>query len=353
MRLGLKSMLAMVLFASSAAAAETPRVVVDMAGQAVTVPAKIERVACLEVLCYQKMAMLGAADRVMEMVRNGAPWMAVTNPHWDRIATTVGEPNLEDLLARRADVVFFAYDPARMRLKLTALGLPALVSQPVGRRADTASEFLEQSKATIRMFGQVLGGEAMGRAEEWCATLDAKVRMVGDRIRAIPADRRPKLYYVRGPQALDTQGVGSSTYWFGQLAGAHMVIGDADLALKGTVSQEEILRWDPDVVLVGRQYPLDLVLGDARWANVSAVKSHRVYASPEGVFYWDGGPEGVLLMEFIAKRLYPDLFRDLDMAAEVKDYYARFYRTRLDEDQVDKLLRGLSPDGSRANRWNT
>lgn len=349
MRLGL--ILLALLLAGPAAAAET-HPVTDLAGRVVAVPVRVERVVCLEVLCAQKMLMLGGGDRIIELYRNGAPWLSTVFPAIDRVATTFGDPNFEDLLARRADVVFFAYDAERTRPKLDALGLVALTSQPVGRRAATAEEYLEDTKASVRMFAQVLGGEAIGRAEEWCGYLDERVHRVTERVARIPEAERLKLYYVRGPRALDTQGLGANSVWFGRLAGARMVAAEAPLAAKGAVAIEDILRWNPDMVLVGRQYPLDLVLGDPRWADIAAVKTGRVVASPEGVFYWDGGPEGVLLMEFIAKRLYPTLFADLDLAAEVKDYYARFYRTRLDDAQVDKLLRGLSPDGGRASPWN-
>ncbi len=48
-------------FAASAAGASMHDLV-DMAGRTIAVPTKVERVACLEVLCYQKMFMLGASD---------------------------------------------------------------------------------------------------------------------------------------------------------------------------------------------------------------------------------------------------------------------------------------------------
>ncbi|MGO9484838.1 MAG: hypothetical protein ACLPX9_09695 [Rhodomicrobium sp.] len=70
------------------------------------------------------------------------------------------------------------------------------------------------------------------------------------------------------------------------------------------------------------------------------------------VFYWDGGPEGMLLMEFVAKLLYPDRFAGLDLTAEVQDYYARFYGYRLSAGQAALLLQGRSPDGSRFNPMN-
>ena len=50
------------------------REVVDMAGRQVTVPDRVARIACLEVLCYQKLFLLGVSDRITEMTMTTAPW---------------------------------------------------------------------------------------------------------------------------------------------------------------------------------------------------------------------------------------------------------------------------------------
>ena len=228
------------------------------------------------------------------------------------------EPDFEDLLLKRVDVAFFAYNADRTLKKLESLGITGLVSQPVGRTPKTAEEFLADAKRSVRLFGQVLGGEAEQRAEDWCRDLDRRVAFVSERLAGLPAEQRLKVYYVRGPGALNTQGTGSNTFWYSKLGGANMVIENQPLAGKGSTSMEDLVRWNPDVILVGRQYPLDLVLKDERWAGIAAVKNSRVYSTPEGVFYWDGGPEGVLLMELVAKLLYPDRFAGLDMTAEVQ-----------------------------------
>jgi ABC-type Fe3+-hydroxamate transport system, periplasmic component len=327
------------------------RMVTDMAGRTVEIPDRAERVACLEVLCYPRMFMLGADARIAVMHDTAAPWMTATNPRVASIPRMVGDANVEDLLARKTDLAFFRYAPEQTLARLSAAGIPALVAQPL-RPPETEREFLDNSRRMVRLFGQVLGGEAEIRAEDWCAYFDERVRFVTTRVSAIPAAKRVRLYYVRGPQALSTQGRGGYTYWTGILAGADMVVRHTPLADKGLVAMEDVVRWDPDVILVGRQYPLDVVRDDPRWRTISALRNDRVHATPEGVFYWDGGPETVLLMQFIAKLLYPDLFTDFDMVAEVKAYYARFYRARLSDADVAKLLNGQAPDGSRFNPTN-
>lgn len=328
------------------------REVVDMAGRTVSVPDRVERIACLEVLCYPKMLMLGAADRVAVMYDTAAPWMKATNSSVDAIPKTSGDANIEDLLARRVDVAFFRYTPEQTQAKLAEAGLPGLLSQPSRHARDDSQGFVDEAKAMVRLFGRVLAGDAEARAEDWCAYFDERVRFVTTRVADIPPERRIRLYYARGPQALSTQGRGAATFWAGTLAGADMVVKDAPLADKGAVSMEDMVRWNPEVILVGRQYPLDMILDDPRWKDIAAVRGGRVLSTPEGVFYWDGGPEAVLLMQFIAKTLYPDLFRDFDMAAEVKSYYARFYRATLSDGDVVRLLKGQSPDGSRHNPMN-
>lgn len=327
------------------------RMVIDLAGRQVEIPESVRRVACLEVLCYPKMFMFGADDRVVTMVRTAAPWMTRTNPRVSAIPSFLGTPDREDILAARADIAFVNVSYGLSAATLGGIGIPALVSQPpVWPR--TAEAFADDAKSMVRLFGQVLGGEAERRAEEWCAYFDERVGFVRGRIADIPADRRPKLYYVRGPSVLNTQSRGGYFNWVGEMAGARMVVNQSATAGKGEVSAESLIQWNPDIVVVGRQYPPRLVLDDPRWKDMAAVRSGRVHSTPEGVFYWDGGPEQVLLLQFLAKLLYPDRFADLNMEAEVRAYYARFYRYALGDDEVARLLDGRSPDGSRVTPMN-
>lgn len=324
----------------------------DLAGREVEVPARVERVACLEVLCYQRMLLLGAADKVVEMTRTAAPWMLATNPKVAGIRQIPAEVDFEELLARKVDVAFYAYDAIRTAEKLKSLGVPGWQSQPPAPAVRTAETYLSAYKQGVRMAAAVLGGEAPARAEEWCGWVDARVRRITAAVADIPAGQRRRVYYLRGPDALSTQGIGSATFWFSILAGGDAVVKDQSWQGKGLVSMEDILRWNPQVILVGRQYATALVTEDPRWRDVAAVRDGRVYPTPEGVFYWDGGVESVLLMEFVAKRLYPERFADLDLMAELRDFYRRFYRYELTEAEAGLLLDGRSPDGSRLNPLN-
>jgi iron complex transport system substrate-binding protein len=317
--------------------------VVDMAGHRVAVPAEIHHVAALEVLGYEKMFLLGQSSNLALMNATDAPWMERTNPRVKQIPKFLNEPDAEELMNMHIDLALFSYDPEKTRDKLNSIGIPGVVSQPSGQIIGDARTFQEVTKRNMRMYGEIFGGIAQTRAEQWCSYFDEKIRYVTSRVAAIPEGQRPHAYYLRGPSALMTQGRNSNTLWYGEMAGGKMISKDLSFAGRGPVSMEELLAWDPEYIFVGRMYSPDLVMKDPRWKDVRAVKEGKVYQNPEGVFYWDGSSEGILLMEFMAKKMYPELFQDLDMKKEIVDYYARFYNYRLTDAEAGKILQGKAP----------
>jgi iron complex transport system substrate-binding protein len=324
------------------------RAVTDIYGQARQVPDTISRVACLDVLCYSILITLGEADKVVSMQKNAArtPWVARVRPPRG-IELLEASPSSEMLLAEGVEVVLGGYGGDREAEAFARAGLRQVRAQAIGIKAGTVEEFVESQKRLVRIFGETLGGSARERALAWCHYYDEAVARVLSRTRSLPASRRPKAFFARGPSPLATHGKGAYVYWYGEMAGADMVV--KGKSATGDVSVEELIRWDPEVVFVGRQYPASLVLDDVRLRGLRAVRARRVLEVPAGVFFWDGGPECVLLLFYLAKHLHPEVFPDLDLASEVKGYYRRFYGTELADHEVELLLRGLGPDGERRN----
>lgn len=59
---------------------------------------------------------------------------------------------------------------------------------------------------------------------------------------------------------------------------------------------------------------------------MGAVKNKRVYKIPLGMYCWyppDG--DAPLSLIWAAKQMHPDLFQDIDMDQEIKEYYQKFY----------------------------
>jgi iron complex transport system substrate-binding protein len=335
--------------ASAADAAATHRVV-DPTGRTVTVPTRVERIGCLTGAAYEKAFLVGAGDKVVVRQATNPPWMEQTNPAVRRIPVIVNahQPNIEELLKERPDVLFSWDDPA-LTHTLEARGLTVVSPQPNRRQLASAQDFFALLKAEVGIYGQVLGPDAERRAQEWNRYFDRITQLVAQRTADLRPEQRPTAYYLRGPSALNTQGADSNLSWFGEVAGADMVVRHSTVQDMGTVSMEQMMIWNPEVIFVGRQYSPDLVLHDPRWQQIRAVRNKRVYVIPDGVFFWDSSSEGVLLLLYMAKTLHPERFQDIDLAREVQDYYRKFYGYRLSDTETRLLLGGYNPQGQRFN----
>src|SRR5262249_51926502 len=106
------------------------------------------------------------------------------------------------------------------------------------------------------------------------------------------------------------------------------------------ISIEQLLIWDPDVIIVGATVPeVEQLKADPRWAKLKAVQNGRIYVNPKGVFPWDRyGPEETLQVQWAAKTLHPDLFKDVDVEAELKAFYKTFFRYDLTDDDVRSIM---------------
>ena len=111
---------------------------------------------------------------------------------------------------------------------------------------------------------------------------------------------------------------------------------------KGTgneVDIEQILKWNPDVILFAPGSVYATVGEDSAWQGVTAIKEGHYYEVPNGPYNWMGFPPSVqrmLGMMWMAKLLYPET-ADYDLQAEVTEYFKLFYHTTLSEDAYNAL----------------
>jgi iron complex transport system substrate-binding protein len=323
-----------------AASAVETRVVTDQLDRKVTVPTEIHRVVALQHQALDIIVELGAADRLVGVLRS---WRSLI-PGLDRMApslTTLPTPgdltnvNIEDLLRLNPDVVFATnYAPPAMVQQIEQAGIPVIVislAQGEGTPqaklnptfADDDAAYAEGLKAGVRLIATVLGrGE---RGEQLLkAAFDGR-HLVESRVANIAADQRVRLY-MANPD-LNTYGSGKYTGVIMARSGGVNVAREVRGAAK--VSMEDILRWDPQVIFVQDRYApvADEIRTGAAWQPIDAVKSGRIYITPEYVKPWGYPlPEALALGElWMAKRLYPDRFADIDMQAAADKFYRAFY----------------------------
>jgi iron complex transport system substrate-binding protein len=109
-------------------------------------------------------------------------------------------------------------------------------------------------------------------------------------------------------------------------------------------SMEQILLWDPDMIIIGRGSQASLyqtITNDLRWAGLRAVQEGKVFLRPDNPFSWFDGPPGpcqILGMYWMVNLLYPDQTRDLDLNSKIGEFYSDFLHYDLSTSEIDKLL---------------
>jgi iron complex transport system substrate-binding protein len=324
------------------------KTVTDLDGRTVQIPITVDRVACFVGPSYEKVILLGEGNKIAVAApfAKTMPWAVKVFPNLTKIPTMASyqDPNIEELMKQNVDVVFF-WDYSKPLEKMTGSGIPVVVTQLTlspSQRPATIDQFRNVIKDEVRLFGNVLGPSAQQRADEYSAYFDQKADQILAVTSKIPDSQKPKVYYVRGPKALTTHGQYTYTYWWVTMAGCKLVSENVSQTLTD-VSMEQVVSWDPDIIIMGRVNNTNLITDDPKWKEVSAVKNGKVYVNPQGVMYWDYSSEGILLMEYLAKTFYPDKFADLDMKSEVKEYYTKFYHYNLTDDEATRILRFQDP----------
>lgn len=313
---------------------------VDGAGRTVTVPARTERVfpagppAAIKHYTLQPRSLLGwpRANRPAELVFLDPE--VGPRPELGRLTGRGNTTNLEVLLQLRPDLILDVGSVARTFVE-TADRVQAQTGIPYAL-LDGRFERIAES---YRIHGQLTG--EVNRAEDLARYCESVVRTSQSRIATVPSEKRPRVYYARGPRGLETGLGGSINVETIEFMGAVNVAGGTRGGL-ATVSVEQVLAWDPEVIITIDQDFAANVRGDPTWASVRAVREGRVHLSPKMPFGWVDFPPAVNRMPglwWLGKLLYPSLFPE-DLTAITRDFYTQSYHRTPTDAQIASVLDG-------------
>ena len=110
------------------------------------------------------------------------------------------------------------------------------------------------------------------------------------------------------------------------------------------INMEQVYEWNPDIIFITNFTPVqpeDLyenAVGQDDWSPVKAVQDKNVYKLPLGTYRsYTPSTDTHMTLLWMAKQVYPDLFSDVDMTQEVKDYYKELYGVDLSGEQVQRM----------------
>lgn len=332
------------LLAATAVALTAPRLVraatvTDATGRALAVPAKVERVfpagPPAAILLYTL-----APDLLLGWPRANRPEECAymlpdvcARPEVGRLTGRGNTANLESVIALKPDLIL---DMGSTRATFVSLAerVQAQTSIPyalLDGRFDAIPE-------TYRKLGELTRRDA--EAKKLADYADHTLKTIQDRIADIPQEKRPRVYYARGPHGLVTGLGGSINVETIELL-AQNVAGGTHGGL-ANVSIEQVLLWNPQVIVTIDRFFAAVVFQDPAWQAVEAVKSKRVHLSPKMPFGWVDFPPSVnrlIGLWWLAKILYPERFTE-DLGKRTRDFYTLFYHRTPTDAQIAHVLAG-------------
>ncbi len=320
---------------------------IDCLGREVKVSSQVERVACLCPESVYALALFGQGDKIVASVDGPKRDIILTNMY-PRIKDVPmpkvsGAINIEELVRCDPDVVFVKPDSARNEAeaeKMAKSNIPYLVVE---------FKNMQEQQYAMDMIAKALGTSE--KATKYNKYYRDRMEAVEKQLAHVPSAQRVKVYHSVN-EATRTDIAGSlSSEWL-KAAGA------INVALTGKVkkmegkyfaSLEQILLWNPEVILVNDIGVVDYILNNKQWAPLKAVQNKRVYHLPSGVSRWGhpSSPETPLVIMWTAKTLYPEYFTELDMVGETRYFYQEFFGMELSDETINKILYG---GGMRAAR---
>jgi iron complex transport system substrate-binding protein len=325
-----------------------PRHVVDHAGRNVTVPGEINKIFSINPVGMIVMYTLAPEKLVAWNFTITPEYRKFILPQYRDLPDLGGwyankSCNTEELLKINPDLIvsFGLVDQTAISLAdriQQQMDIPVVIVNSELNKLDRAYEFI----------GELLGVQE--RAGELATYCRRTVDDVAEKAKLIPEEEKVRVYYAEGNQGLETDPRGSQHTEVLDFVGGLNV---ADVAIKGgmgmtPVSLEQVLAWNPDVILTATMGPMggeegmvyNSITTDPRWSTIKAVKDKRIYDIPDRPFNWFDRPPSVnriIGVKWVANLLYPDVYK-YDLETEVKNFFSHFYHYDLSDQEVRELL---------------
>lgn len=222
------------------------------------------------------------------------------------------------------------------------------LSESLGIPVVAVDNELNNSAEAFRFMGELFGVE--DHAEElaqYAEQVFTDINALSD----IPEEKKVSVYFGNGEDSLETAPRGSQ---HAQILDVINAVNVADLELgdgsRVQISAEQLLAWDPDVIVVNGEPKADKsgssaaedILSNPDYASLKAVQDQKVYGTPNAPFSWvdrPAGPNRLIGMRWFSALIYPEYIK-CDINEEIHKFFDLFYHVDLSDEQLENVLKG-------------
>jgi len=314
-------------------AQQPTRMLKDLAGRQFIIPKQVNKVSGLDPLLTYMLWRLAPQKLISIDKQFKSQLSFMTDEEIKKLATLPvtgvyydGSINREQMLLLKPDVILsYKKDPDIEKKQEDYSALVVAASK----------DSLEELEASWRFIGKVVGNEKEGNqlADYWHQTM---ARIIS-KVAKIPDKDRLKVYYAQrdvnstvGPKAIMASIIRTAggVNLYDSMTGAMIQQESENIP----TPMEQILAWNPDVIITGAAKSRDVIMSDPQWQNVSAVKNKRVYASLS--FERLDNIQSLMGLVWVACKLYPERVK-VDFTKETRNFYSKMYHhDKLTEAQI-------------------
>lgn len=310
----------------------------DSTGRTLELPAKITRVSPSGALA-QMYLLAVAPDLICTVSSAYTPSQAPFVPDYLMNLPVVGQfygsrdLNPEEIARIAPDLIIDVGEPkdsiaADMNSITESIAIPA---------AHITATFRTTAQ-TFRSLGVLLGREEQAeKLAQYCEKALARA----EGIMAKVGNNKKDVLYCLGPGGLNVWAAGTfHTEILDWMANNKAVVDNPSSRGSGNEANlEQILLWDPEIIIFGPDSAYATVAADPTWRQLRAIRANNYYEVPQGPYNWMGSPPSInryLGMLWLGKLLYPE-YADYDLYNETAEYYRLFYGRELSREQYQAL----------------
>lgn len=278
----------------------------DAAGRHVVIAKKPERVVSLTPSYLSMIDAVGGT-----VVGRATSKVGVIPPSMEKVPEVgfVYNINMESLIALRPDLVLAGRN---QHDKFT----PLLESNNINVIQFDAKTY-DEVKETVKVLGEIYGTQEKATAE--CQLLDKEIKAITDKL---PQEKQKKKIVIMHATAssVTVEGKKSIAGCVSDLLGFENVAAAAlgGKSEKTSYSMESLVGQNPEIIFITSMGKADEIENRLRadfknnpaWNSLEAVQKGRVYVLPERLFLINPGLNYPEAVEYMAKQVYPEVFKD-------------------------------------------
>jgi iron complex transport system substrate-binding protein len=232
--------------------------------------------------------------------------------------------NFETLVRLEPDLVilYSQKDGLQLADRLAEMNIPAIVILP---------ETFQTIQLSLELIDQAVGGATNLAAVE--QQMDTLLHLVRNRIQALPQAKRKTGYFASSRGIFTTTTGNMIQHEIFTTAGIENVSGNLTGYFQD-VSPEQLFRWNPDIMVLSRHMKRTetMRLNNKALSRITAISTQQVFRCPSSLSPWDfPSPLSVLASLWLAKRVYPNYFSDIDLVDKTNQFHRALFGKKMDE----------------------